>query len=208
MSVTVDDASARLFRAPKALFSLQVPLIVLLFLAPAAWSQSERGQLTGVVTDPTGAVIQGAKIEISSSSTGVKFDTESNSSGIYTIPGVPYGEYQMTVSTSGFATYTRPIVEVATGTTSTVNVVLTVGEVNQQVSVEATAIVLESTTSSLGTAVDEKLKSDLPNLINGGMRSPFSYIYVSPTVNPQRQLSIGGSRGGGLDVLVDGQTTD
>jgi hypothetical protein len=208
MSVTVDDAFARLFRTPKAFFSLQVPLIMLLFLAPAAWSQSERGQLTGVVTDPTGAVIQGAKIEISSSSTGVKFDTESNSSGVYTIPGVPYGEYQMTVSTAGFATYTRPIVEVATGTTSTVNVVLTVGEVTQQVSVEATAIVLESTTSSLGTAVDEKLKSDLPNLINGGMRSPFSYIYVSPTVNPQRQLTIGGSRGGGLDVLVDGQTTD
>jgi len=76
------------------------------------------------------------------------------------------------------------------------------------VSVQGGAVVLESTTSSLGTAVDEKLKTDLPNLINGDKRSPFSYIYVSPTVNPHMQLTIGGSRANAVEVLVDGQTTD
>jgi len=181
---------------------------ILLLCLSLGWSQTQRGEVTGVVTDSSGASVSGAKVEISNPQTGAKFDVVSNDTGVYTIPLVPYGRYQMTVTAPGFAPYTRPVVEVAIGTTNTINVVLTVGGLNQQVTVESSAVVLESTTSSLGTAVDEKLKSDLPNLINGDKRSPFSYIYVSPTVNPIRQLTIGGSRGGGLDVLVDGQTSD
>jgi len=172
------------------------------------WSQSQRGEVTGVVTDASGAVIPSVKVELVNPQIGAKFETTSNPSGVYTIPLVPFGRYAMTVTSPGFATYTRPVVEVATGTTNTVNVVLTIGEVSQQVSVQGGAVVLESTTSSLGTAVDEKLKTDLPNLINGDKRSPFSYIFVSPTVNPHMQLTIGGSRANAVEVLVDGQTTD
>src|SRR5580704_12989655 len=189
-------------------YGVGIVLLSLLLFASTAVSQTPRGEVTGVVTDASGAVISGAKVEISDPQVGAKFEGQSNSIGVYTIPLVPYGRYTMTVTAPGFATYTRPIVEIATGTTATVNVTLTVGDVSQQVTVDASPIVLESTTSSLGTAVDEKLKSDLPNLINQDKRSPFSYIYVAPTVNSQRQLTIGGSRGGGLDVLVDGQTSD
>jgi len=78
------------------------------------------------VTDPTGAVIPSVKVELVNPQIGAKFETTSNPSGVYTIPLVPYGRYAMTVTAPGFATYTRPIVEVATGTTNTVNVVLTI----------------------------------------------------------------------------------
>ncbi len=189
-------------------YGVSIVLLSLLLFASTAVPQTQRGEVTGVVTDASGAVISGAKVEISDPQVGAKFEGQSNNIGVYTIPLVPYGRYTMTVTAAGFATYTRPIVEIATGTTATVNVTLTVGDVSQQVTVDASPVVLESTTSSLGTAVDEKLKSDLPNLINQDKRSPFSYIYVAPTVNSQRQLTIGGSRGGGLDVLVDGQTSD
>jgi hypothetical protein len=185
-----------------------VILLVIVFFVGAAWAQQQNGQVTGVVTDPTGAVVPGAKIAMTNPDVGAKFETTSNNIGVYILPNIPFGRYSMTVTAAGFSTYNRPIVEIATGTTATVNIVLTVGSANQEVTVEAQAIVLESTTSSLGTAVEEKLKSDIPNLINGGERSPFSYIYVAPTVNDQRQLTIGGSRGGDLDVLVDGMTSD
>src|SRR6266508_974282 len=201
----------RSFRVPSravALLPLQISLIAVALTAPTALPQTQRGEVTGEVTDASGALIPNAKIELANPQTGAKFETVSNASGVYTIPYLPYGRYQMTVIAPGFAAYTRPVVEIATGTTTTVNVVLTVGEVTQQVTVEAGAVVLESNTSSLGTAVDEKLKKDLPNLVNGDKRSPWSYIYVSPTVNPQMQLTIGGSRSGALEVLIDGQTTD
>ncbi len=201
--------SAFLWRTPRANrgFRSELLMLVLLSVVPVS-AQTQRGEVTGVVTDSSGAVIADAKVQLSSSQTGAKFDTQSNASGVYTIPFVAYGRYELSVTAPGFATYTRPIVEVATGTTNTVNVVLTVGEITQQVTVDAGAVVLESNTSSLGIAVDEKLKTDLPNLVNGDKRSPFSYIYVSPTVNPHMQLTIGGSRSGALEVLVDGQTTD
>ncbi|PYT19951.1 MAG: hypothetical protein DMG57_43700, partial [Acidobacteria bacterium] len=200
--------AARFHLGRKVTFRISTALILLLLFIPIAWAQTQRGEVTGVVTDSSGAVIPSAKVELANPQIGAKFETTSNPSGVYTIPLVPYGRYGMTVTAAGFATYTRPVVEVATGTTNTVNVVLTIGEVTQQVTVEASAVVLESNTSSLGTAVDEKLKTELPNLINGDKRSPFSYIFVSPTVNPHMQLTIGGSRAGALEVLVDGQTTD
>src|SRR6266478_3853438 len=193
-------ASKRQTPGAKYGFAGKVLFAVVLSALPAS-AQTQRGEVTGVVTDSSGALIPNAKVNLASAQIGAKFDTLSNASGVYTIPLVPYGRYEMTVTAPGFATYTRPIVEVATGTTNTVNVVLTIGEVTQEVTVAAGAVVLESNTSSIGTAVDEKLKTELPNLVNGDKRSPFSYIFVSPTVNPHMQLTIGGSRSGALEVL-------
>ncbi len=181
--------------------------IALVVLAAPVLSQSQRGQFAGSVTDPSGSAIPGAKIEVLNPATGVKTDTVSNSSGLFTVPGLNYGRYTLSVTAAGFAAYSIENVEIATATTTTLNVVLKVGNVTERVEVlAANPVVLESTTSDIGTSVDEKLEKDAPNLVSGGKRSPYSYIQLAPGVSPFGQLTIGGGRTNSTEALLDGQT--
>ena len=149
--------------------------VVLLFCSTPGFAQSQRGQFVGLVTDPSGSVVPGAKISVSNPETGVTVETASNNTGYYAVPGLQYGRYNVTATAAGFSTYTVENVEIATATTTTLNLVLRIGNISEQVDVKAAnPVVLEATTSSIGTSVDEKLKMDVPNLISGGKRSPFS----------------------------------
>src|SRR5262249_15945714 len=148
---------------------------VALLLAAPVLPQSQRGQFVGTVTDPSGSAIPAARIEVLKPETGVKIETLTNSSGLYTVPGLNYGRYTVTATATGFAPYTVENVETATATTTTLNLVLKIGSLSERVEVlAANPVVLEATTSDIGTSVDEKLEKDAPNLISGGKRSPYS----------------------------------
>ncbi|MGA2329509.1 MAG: TonB-dependent receptor [Bryobacteraceae bacterium] len=189
--------------------SVRVNLILgLTILTVAACAQTQRGQIVGRVTDTSGAVVPRAKVEVTNPATGVKAQTETNAEGLYTIPYLQYGSYRLTITAQGFAPYTFSGVEIATATTTTVNATLELAAVTDQVTVQASAIVLEANTSTVGTAVEEKLKSDVPNLVSGGMRNASSYIYLSPAVNPRGQLTLGGGRTNSAEALLDGQSLD
>src|SRR3984893_13536578 len=154
-------------------------LCIAVILAAPVLPQTQRGQLVGAVTDQSGSSVPGAKIEVFNPETGVKIDTVSNSSGLYTVPGLNYGRYTVTVTAAGFAPYSVENVDIATATTTTLNLTLKVGSVTERVVVmAANPVVLEATTSDIGTSVDEKLEKDAPNLISGGKRSPYSYIQL------------------------------
>ena len=127
------------------------------FLSVVVFAQSQRGQFVGVVTDTSASVIPAARIEVLNPETGVKVTTTTNSSGLYTISDLNYGRYRVTVTAAGFAPYAVDNAEIATATTTTLNIVLKVGNVNEQVEVlAANPIVMEATTSDIGTSVDEK----------------------------------------------------
>ena len=180
---------------------------IALILAAPVLPQTQRGQFVGAVTDPSGSAIPGAKIEVFNPETGVKVDTVTNTSGLYTVPGLNYGRYTLTVTAAGFAPYIIENMEIATSTTTTVNVVLKVGNVSEKVEVlAANPVVLESTTSDIGTSIDEKLEKDAPNLVSGGKRAASSYILLAPGVNPIGQLTVGGSRTFTTEATMDGQT--
>src|SRR4029077_20190142 len=78
-----------------------VVLMGTLFTA-LAWGQVERGTVTGVVTDPTGAVVAGANVSLRSVNTNLVTKTESSSAGIYYLPSLPPGRYELRVEHSGF----------------------------------------------------------------------------------------------------------
>src|SRR5258708_7846691 len=85
--------------------------ICLLTLAVAAFAQSDRGTITGAITDPAGAVVPGAKIEAKNAETGQVFAGGTSGTGNYVI-SVPAGRYELDVTVSGFKKYVRQNLQV------------------------------------------------------------------------------------------------
>ena len=168
-------------------------------------AQTQRGTIVGTITDATGAVVPDAKVEVINSETNVKFEATSNQTGYYSIPYLPYGQYTVRVDASGFKTYSITGVAVATATTSTVNVPLSVESQTQEVHVQANAVILEATTSSVGTTVEQKLKDDLPVT---NRRNPLAYLQTVPGYQPSNQTTLAGGRYGSNNILLDGQSPD
>ena len=129
----------------------------------SAWSQTaDTGQIVGRVADPSDAVIAGASITVKNEETGLARTVATNASGIYTVPLLPPGGYTLTVTSAGFKTTTSTGVRVPAATTTTVNVSMEVGTVQQGVTVEAAAEVLQTETSANGGTVNEATMVGLP----------------------------------------------
>ena len=79
-------------------------------------AQVDRATLVGAVTDPTGAVVPNAKVEVFLPDTGLRRQVETNAAGAYTVPSLPIGIYTVTVSLSGFKTVTIRDVRLGVGT--------------------------------------------------------------------------------------------
>ena len=168
-------------------------------------AQTQRGTIVGTITDATGAVVPDAKVEVINSETNAKFEATSNQTGYYSIPYLPYGQFTVRVNAAGFKTYSITGVAVATATTSTVNVPLSVESQTQEVQVQANAVILEATTSSVGTTVEQKLKDDLPVT---NRRNPLAYLQTVPGYQPSNQTTLAGGRYGSNNILLDGQSPD
>ncbi|MFN7999109.1 MAG: TonB-dependent receptor [Bryobacteraceae bacterium] len=128
-------------------------------------AQVNAGAIIGKVTDPSGAVVIGADVTVQNVNTGVKLAAKTNGVGDFAFRGLLPGVYGLTVSHPGFRTYTAKDLPVAVSETNTQNVALTVGEPTTSVTVEATAAPIDSSSSTLGTVVNEREVKDLP--LNG-----------------------------------------
>src|ERR1035438_1142848 len=115
-----------------------------LFLTMAAFAQSDRGTITGTVTDPSSAAIVGAKVEVKNQDTGNTFDAITTQTGSFTIPSVPSGKYNVAISAPGFKTADESGVEVLLNQTVKVDVVLQIGQATETISVAATADMLKT----------------------------------------------------------------
>src|SRR5713101_3897932 len=114
-----------------------ISVLGVLFLSGVVGAQTQRGTIVGTITDPTGAVIPNVSVQVANDQTGAKFDSVGNSTGYYNIPYLPYGHYTLTANVTGFKTFTAQAVEVATATTTTLNITLEVGNAAEAVSVIA-----------------------------------------------------------------------
>src|SRR6185437_11815506 len=82
-------------------------LLAAMAFSPMAFSQSDRGTITGTVTDSTGAVIANVPVQAKNSGTGVAYDSATSTTGNYTISQLPAGSYEISVAAPGFKKYTR-----------------------------------------------------------------------------------------------------
>lgn len=137
-------------------------------LPPALFSQEFRGAISGAISDPTGAMIVGAKVTVTETHTGTKIQTVSESTGKYTAPFLLPGDYEISVKMEGFKEFVRKAVHVGAGDHTVIDVRLDVGDAAQSVEVTADAPLLNSEDASLGQGITTLEVEDFP--LNG--RSP------------------------------------
>jgi hypothetical protein len=194
-------------------------ILAVVFSTSAALAQSSHGAMAGTITDPTGAVIPGAKVLVVDAATGTKSETVSTSSGDYRFTELPVGNYTVTTTASGFATSVATGVQVTVNSIAALDVKLTVGAQTENVTVDASGLRLETESSDVGGTVSNKQVEDLPLSLAfgvGGLRSPETFVFLLPgTTGPGSGTSgnstngvffsrLSGGQAYGAEVLLDG----
>ncbi len=172
--------------------------------APAAWAQSDRGTIQGIVTDQSGAVVPDAKVEITHIATGTVTTLSTNRQGLYTAPNLSVGDYLVLITKDGFAPATASGIDLRTGVQIRADLVLNPSGVTETVSVAASQ--LDSSTITNTTALSEKLVKELPVIVGGNKRDITGFLQNLPgftsgtTFNPRAN----GANVGDTEVYVDG----
>ena len=120
-------------RAPVKIVSAAV---CLLFGLTATFSQSEKGQISGQVTDPQGLVVPKVAVEVVNRDTSAKRETKTDDAGHFVVAELPGGRYQVTVLAQGFSTAVSEDLSLATGQALVFNVQLTVGGESESINVQ------------------------------------------------------------------------
>lgn len=187
-------------------FRRLVILLAALFVAipGMAWGQARtEGQLSGTVTDPSGAMLPGATLTITEASTGFTTTVTATSSGAYVFPDLQPGTYTLKASASGFAEKTYQSVVVYAGRTTNLEVQLKVGTASETVEVSAQSEVLETTTNTLATTVSGDSIQNLP--LNGRDALPFAQLMPGAQVGgDQRFTTYDAMPNGAINISVDG----
>jgi Carboxypeptidase regulatory-like domain len=187
---------------------------LLLSISAASFAQEFRSTLSGVVTDPAGAVVPNVTVIATETRTGTKSQTVSDSAGQYTIPFLLPGNYEISAESSGFKRYVRTGVEVASGSHPVIDITLTVGETSQSIDVTEDVSLVNRENASMGQTITAAQVEDFP--LNG--RTPMMLAQLSIGVIPTGQpslvhpfdnsgaagWSIGGTPAQTSELLMDG----
>jgi hypothetical protein len=173
-------------------------------------AQSDRGTITGTVTDPSGALIPGAKIALINVDTDTRSETVTTDTGNYTIPGVSAGNYRLRVEHEGFNTSEQTGIRMQVAVTTRVDVVLQIGQSSQSVSVTAESSILKTESAEQSTTISGDTINDLP--INfaigaGAVRNPLSFVQLTPgaTISGWNTIKVNGNPTGTFRILFEGQ---
>jgi hypothetical protein len=177
-----------------SLFRFGGLLFVLLSLtAGPGWGQTQ-GQITGVITDPTGGVVVGAAVTVTNPATGLVRQVESNSAGNYVFPSLMPGVYNVKVEMQGFQTEVRNGVDLQVNQVARIDFQLKVGAVAETVEVAGGAPLLTTENATVGTVIENQRIVELP--LNG--RNYLQLVALSPNVNAGfASAGQAGSRQGG-----------
>src|SRR6202171_4704668 len=195
-------------------FSLLTLIVLSLMLSStlvSAQTTVAQGSIQGTVTDPSGAVVSGAKITITNKATGQVLTTSSSSSGTYNSGGLTPGDYMVRVEAKGFKTTTFPVIVQVT-VTSTGNVKLEVGQASQVIEVTGSEIIVnteQATVQGVLTAQQiDKLPIDGRNFLDLAALEPGVQIQDGQTFDPTKagysSISINGVFGRTPRIELDG----
>src|SRR5882762_10506078 len=159
-------------------------------------AQKVTGTIAGVVTDQAGAVVSGAEVTAKNAETGTSRSAKSGAGGDYAIADLPAGTYDVSVKQSSFREFVSKGVQLFVSSTATVNATLTVGSATEQVTVEANALQVETSTGTVGNVVEGNQVRELP--LNG--RSFAQLTQLMPGVSPASNFD---SKHKGLEAGVD-----
>jgi len=159
---------------------------ILLAVTPLL-AQETRGSLVGRVTDPTGAVVPGVKLDVVHKQTGVATKTISNQEGLYQLLYLVQGIYNLTASSPGFKTLAREGIEVRINDRLELNLHMELGAAAERVEVVGETPLLQTTTASMGQVVDHRRIAELP-LLHG---NPMAVLELTPGLAQARTSNLG-----------------
>jgi hypothetical protein len=161
----------------------------LILFCQVANAQTATGQFNGHVYDQSGAAVAGATVKVEDPATGWTRTVQSSGEGLYLLPLIPPGKYQITVTQAGFQAAVSQGLQLNVNQISTQDFHLQVGAPSQVVNVSASETeLLQATSTELGTVVQQRTVSDLP--LNG--RSFTALLTLAPGANPVNQSQNGG----------------
>jgi hypothetical protein len=191
----------------------RVHLVFALFAvigAAAVWGQAVNGTISGTVTDPSGAAISNATVEVKNNATQTVRTVSTNAQGRYAVPELFVGNYDVRISMPGFQNSVQTNVPVVVGGERVVDVTMKIGQAQETVTVEAQASQVDTSSSAVSTLVESKQVEDLP--LNG--RNYTQLITLAPGVQAMKpsapgfygtgeDYSVGGARPEGQAFLMD-----
>src|SRR5438270_4422472 len=170
-------------------------LLPLLFCA-AALAQTETGQVSGTVHDPTGAVVPNTTVNLTSVGKGNTITTNTNTRGEYRFSNLQPGTYEVGVTVQGFSPFKRRV-EVTVGSANTVDASMSVAGAGTTVEVTAEGGVQpDTTTQTLSQVVNSTQITQLPTIT----RNPYDLVGTSGNVSQDPTALTGGARGAGFNI--------
>jgi len=180
-----------------------------------ARGQSTTGSITGIVTDAQGGVVPGAQVTATNPQTGVAVKTKTNEVGVYNIPYLKVGMYEVRIAANGLKESVVTGVLVDVGNMARVDTTLQMGITTQPITVEAPAPLLQQETPTYDAGVNRKFVEDLPNAVSGGTRDAATLVNLVPgaqtpgavsgmSFGSQFGVNIGGGRQFSTEWQIDG----
>jgi outer membrane receptor protein involved in Fe transport len=187
------------FRGPFAIiFGLMLAALML-------WGQAETGQISGTIQDASGAVVPNVAVAAKNVATGVQRATATNTSGVYVLPNITAGDWEVTLSASGFASQKKRVT-VDVGAKVALDAKMEVGQTSTTVEVNAGAVQVNTESQTLSNTISNQQVTELPSLT----RNPYDFVATVPNVSGDMQsgrgvgYAIDGMRSSSTNVMLDG----
>ena len=155
--------------------------------APAA-AQAGTAQIGGSVKDESGGVLPGVTVTATQTDTGVSREAVSDADGGYLLTNLPIGPYRLEAALPGFRTFVQTGIVLQVNANPTINVVMGVGAVSEQITVQGNAAMVETRTTSVGQVMENQRILELP--LNG--RQVTDLLLLSPGVTPNGSAGVAG----------------
>ncbi len=152
-----------------------------LSISISAMAQTDRGTITGTITDPAGAVVPGASVTALNKATGASVQSITTNTGNYTLPSLATGTYDLTVEAKGFNKYIQEGIEVQVAQTARIDVTLKIGSATESVTVNADAPLLKTESAEQSQTLSGDRVNELPlTLTSAGIRNPIAFAQLQP----------------------------
>jgi hypothetical protein len=187
--------------------------ICVLLSACAAFSQTDRGSITGAITDASNAAVPGATIEVKSQTTGAIYHGGASATGNYVVTGLPAGDYTLSVTAPGFKKFVRENISVEVATDSRVDARLEIGPAAETVLISESEPLLKTESGELSHTLTAELAGRLPLLTIGttqgfgSIRNPLQVMNLlgATLFSPDSILRVNGLPSNSQTIRTKGQ---